>query len=40
MIEKVAGNLVAYLTNGSRKLDLELYHSNTWELRDGQYPWF
>lgn len=40
VIEKVAGNLAAYLTNGSKKLDLKLYHSNTWKLRDGQYPWF
>ena len=40
MIDKIEGKFIAYLTNGSKKVDLILHHSTDRELRDEEFTWF
>lgn len=40
VIDKFEGEFLAYLTNGSKKVDLNVYHSMNRELEPNEFGWF
>ena len=40
VVEREANGFEAYLTNGSKKQAIQIFHQEVWEIDNNQYPWF